>query len=288
MSTEVTGGKDPRMDGRSTLAVTILDRGVPSATGRGHLAHTEQEECAPASVLCRGAPDNEAHQFDGLLAVRTQLGARGVSEEGTEIIMASWKPGTERQYSPHIKRWSDFCSRGNINPLTFCLTFHRGVGYESINTVRGALSALGIVVEGCRGGNHPLINRFLSGVFNLHPSTSCYAATWDVKPVLQRIMTMDPLHSLSLKDLSFKLVMLMALMQAASVQTLHLLMLRNIAFGEDSISVLLRGNIKQCWPKFNVRTIEFRAYTQDNTLCVYMNSKECIERTENLGMQTGN
>ncbi|MPC54045.1 hypothetical protein E2C01_047952 [Portunus trituberculatus] len=62
-----------------------------------------------------------------------------------------------------------------------------------------------------------------------------YVATWDVKPVLQKIRAMDLLHSLSLKDLSLKLVMLMAVTQAARVQTLHLIMLRNIAFGEDSI-----------------------------------------------------
>ncbi|MPC68173.1 hypothetical protein E2C01_062370 [Portunus trituberculatus] len=117
-----------------------------------------------------------------MAAVRTQLGAHGVSEEDTEIIM---KPGTERQYSPHIKS---------------------GVGYESINTARWAPSALGIMVEGCRAGNHPLVKRFLHWVFNLLPSMSRYAATWDMKPVLQRVRTMDPLHSFSLKDLSLKLV----------------------------------------------------------------------------------
>ncbi|KAK3890227.1 hypothetical protein Pcinc_005762 [Petrolisthes cinctipes] len=34
----------------------------------------------------------------------------------------------------------------------------------------GALSSLGIVVGGCRAGNHPLVNRFMKGVFNLRPS----------------------------------------------------------------------------------------------------------------------
>lgn len=50
-------------------------------------------------------------------------------------------------------------------------TFHRGVGYESVNTARGALSSLGIVLDGCRAGNHPLVNRLLRGIFNLRPST---------------------------------------------------------------------------------------------------------------------
>ena len=152
----------------------------------------------------------------------------------------------------------------------------------------GALSALGIVVEGCRAGNHPLVNRFMRGVFNLRPSTPRYAATWDVKLVLQRIRTMDPLQSLSLKDLSLKLVMLMALTQAARIQTLHLLLLKNIAFGENSVTVMLGDNIKQCRPKFNVQTVEFRAYTQDNRLCVLMTMKEYIDRTEELRTESGN
>lgn len=118
MSTENKGGKSQRMDCCSSVAVPTLDGSAPSAVGGGPSAHTEKEEGAPASILNGRASNNEAHQFDGLSAVRMQFGDRGVSEQGAEIIMASWKPGTEKQYSPHIKRWSQFCGRGNINPLT--------------------------------------------------------------------------------------------------------------------------------------------------------------------------
>ncbi|MPC69771.1 hypothetical protein E2C01_064002 [Portunus trituberculatus] len=48
-------------------------------------------------------------------------------------------------------------------------TFHRGVAYDCVNTARRAFSSLGIVVDVCRAGNHPLVNRFLRGVFNLRP-----------------------------------------------------------------------------------------------------------------------
>lgn len=162
------------------------------------------------------------------------------------------------------------------------------MGYESINTARGALSAIGIMVEGCRAGNHPLVNRFLRGVFNLRPSTPRYATTWDVKLVLQTIRLTEPLHSLTLKDLSLKMMTLMAMTQAARIQTLHLLLLVNMAFGEESVSVLLGGNIKQCRPKFNVRTIVFKAYPQDYRLCVVKTMKEYIERTERLRTESGN
>lgn len=153
-------------------------------------------------------------------------------------------------------------------------TFHRGVGYECVNTARGTLSSLGIVVDGCRAGNHPLVNRFLRGVFNLRPPKPRYTETWDVQPVLEKLRTMVPLKCLSLKDLTLKLVMLMALTQAARVQTLHLLVLRNIDIGVDSISVELGGNIKQCRPKFNVQLVKFQAYVRDKRLCVYETLKQ--------------
>lgn len=85
---------------------------------------------------------------------------------------------------------------------------------------------------------------------------------------------MVPLKCLSLKDLTLKLVMLMALTQAARVQTLHLLVLRNIDIGVDSISVELGGNIKQCRPKFNVQLVKFQAYVRDKRLCVYETLKQ--------------
>lgn len=162
------------------------------------------------------------------------------------------------------------------------------MGYESVNTARGALSALGIVVEGCRAGNHPLVNRFMRGIFNLRPSQPRYVATWDVKPVLLKLRDMDPLHSLSLKEISLKLVMLMALTQAARLQTLHLLLLKDIKFSDASATVLLGGNIKQCRPKFNIRIVEFKAFDCDPRLCVFRTLKEYVKRTETIRQDLGN
>lgn len=231
-----------------------------------------------------------------MLAVREQVQARGVSAEGADIIMASWTAGTEKQYRPHFRRWSQFCSRWHINSINpnvsdiinfLSDTFHRNVRYESVNTARSALSSLGIVVDGCRAGNHPLVIRFMKGVFNLRPPLPRYAATWDVQPVLRRLQSMHPLHTLSLKDLSLKLVMLMALTQAARVQTLHLLTIKGVCIEQDFFMVPLSGNIKQCRPQFNVRVIKFLAYTKDASLCVCETLRQYLDRTRELRQGMG-
>ena len=160
-----------------------------------------------------------------------------MSLSGIDIIMASWRLATAKQYRPHVNRWLQFCNRWCISPINPTITdivsflsdtFHRGAGYESVNTARGVLSSLGIMEDGCRAGNHPLVNRLLQGVFNFRLSTPRYAEIWDVQLVLQKLQTIWLLGSLSLKELSLKLVMLMMLSQAARVQTLHLLLFGNI------------------------------------------------------------
>lgn len=188
-----------------------------------------------------------------------------------QVRTLSWHPG-DTQLRDNIEHMSpDGYSfvMGQINPLNPSFadiinflsdTSHRGIGYDSVNRARGALSSLGIVVDGCRAGNHPLVNRFLRGVFNSRPPKPRYSATWDIKLVLEKLRTMEPLCSLQLKELTMKLIMLMAFTQAARVQTLHLLMLENISIGKDSICVWLGDNIKQCRPKFNVQFMKFKAY----------------------------
>lgn len=78
-------------------------------------------------------------------------------------------------FNPNVEQIINFLSE----------TYHRGVRYECINTARAALSSLGIVVDGRRAGDHPLVIRLLKGVFNLCPTKPRYIRTWDVKPVIE-------------------------------------------------------------------------------------------------------
>lgn len=279
------------MDDCAPVVIATLDGHIARVAGRPPSPHHAEEQGAHTPGFGGGAPYHEPHTTDGVPTVRKCLREQGVSEAGTNIILASWKPGTGKQYHPHIKRWTQFCGRWNINPLNPSVsniinflsdTFNRNVGYETLNTARSALSSLGIVVNGCRAGAHPLVIRFMKGVFNLRPPAPRYTETWEVQPVLRELKSMFPLHTLTLKDLTFKLVMLMALTQAARIQTLHLLGTYGIHIEQDAISVPLTGNIKQCRPKFNVQTVKFHAYAKDISLCVCFTLQHYLARTEVL------
>ena len=101
------------------------------------------------------------------------------SKQTVNIIMSSWKLGTKKQYRTFTKRWFQYCSEEQVNSVRPTLDnilefltslFDKGLGYSSLNTIRGALSALGIKCDGHLVGSHPLVVRYMKGVYNLRPT----------------------------------------------------------------------------------------------------------------------
>ena len=60
-------------------------------------------------------------------------------------------------------------------------------------------------------GEHPLVSRFLKGIFELKPSLPCYTIVWEVGKVLDCFLFLPPLAQLTLKQLTLKLVTLIAI-----------------------------------------------------------------------------
>ena len=87
-----------------------------------------------------------------------------------------------------------------------------------------------------------------------------YTATGDVQPVLALLKSMYPLHSLSLREINLKLVMLVALTPAARVLTLRLLIFTGVSFAHSSITLRLRGTLQPARSGFNVCDVQFWAY----------------------------
>ena len=159
-------------------------------------------------------------------------------------MCASWRNSTKQQYHTYLKRWKAFTERKNINmhhaPVEMVLEFLRelfdglGLGYSAINTARSALASIVTLKDTMHTlGSHPLISRFMKGIFNLRPPRPRYRGIWDVKVVLDHLRKLSPANGLSLKQLTQKLVMLLALVSAQRVQTLHLFHLDNISFTND-------------------------------------------------------
>ena len=155
--------------------------------------------------------------------------------------------------------------------------------YSTLNAARSALSSC-VMLENsnCSVGNHPLICRFLKGVFNLRPPRPRYNDTWDVSVVLNYLRKISPARDLSLKQLTLKLCLLLALVTAQRAQTLHLLSLDNLRLNENSATFYVPDLLKQSRPGSHGLSLKFRAFSPDSRLCVVHYLRSYIRRTKLL------
>ena len=92
--------------------------------------------------------------------------------------------------------------------------FQEGKQYQSLNCYKSALSSTHLPVDGFPIGNHPLVCMLLKGVFNLRPPLPRYREMWAVSQLLLHIKSWGNTDSLPIKQLSRKLVVLLALLLA--------------------------------------------------------------------------
>ena len=138
------------------------------------------------------------------------------------LLALSWRPTTRKWYGVHICKWCAFGLREKLirlhpsvnDVLTFLRTFYiNQLPYLTINTFGSALPSYRIRYKflGCHHtvANYHFIVRYLKGVLNCCNLTPPYKETRDVKPVPDYVELLFPLGKLSLKELTFKLVILL-------------------------------------------------------------------------------
>ena len=160
--------------------------------------------------------------------------------------------------------------------------YHTGVGYSAINTARCALSTC-LLIDRCKNfGSRPLVSRFIKGIFESRPGLPKYFETWDVKQVFSYLQPLHPPESLTLKDLTHKLVMLLALLSGQRHQTLHSLSVSDIKLNPDKCVFVIKALLKTSRPGRHISSLEFVAYQPDPRLCVVTYMLEYVKRTSAL------
>ena len=127
----------------------------------------------------------------------------------------------------------------NINQvLTFMAKcyYKRNLGYSAMNTLRSALSTF-ICIDFKPVGSHPLVVRFLRGVYMLKPAIPRNVVTWDASIVLNYLKTLSPVISLNLQELTFKTVTLTALLSSQRCQSMNMIDIRNISISKSSVRI---------------------------------------------------
>lgn len=190
------------------------------------------------------------------------------------------------------QKWTKFCSERNIdshdisvnNVLNFLpLLYESGYGYSSINTAHSALSSLDCGST-CPVGNHPLICRFMGGVYISRPTQSRYTIVSDVKVVLDYFRQRKDNKELSLKEPPLKTTTLVALVSAQRVQPLHKLYLDCMTQENDRIRPKF-NLLKQSRPPVKSPIMELCAYPENPKICVVKTLSHYLERTQSFREQ---
>lgn len=211
--------------------------------------------------------------------------AEGISEEAISLILASWRSKTESNYDSAWKKWQAWCSSRNTNPFAADLPkvlgflakqFEEGKQYRSLNCYRSAISSAHLPIEGFPVGKHPLVCRFLKGVFNLRPPLPLYECTWDVTKVTSYLKELGDNEQLSLKLLTQKLAMLLALVLAHRSSGLVQLTLQGKKFIPEGVVLTVTGLAKQTKPgkEASLQPVTIPNFKEDRRLCPV----ECLKR----------
>lgn len=160
--------------------------------------------------------------------------------------------------------------------------FQSGLGYSAVNTARSALSSIIVLPNGSTFGEHPLVRRFVKGVFELKPSLPKYNEIWDVGLVLEHLRTLPELELISLKDHTRKLATFLCLLTGQRCQTIHKFDITYIQLFDDRYFVHIREKLKHTRPGNHQDPFEFKSFPQDKKLCVVECLKAYINRTEEL------
>ena len=246
---------------------------------RDHATHTAGPSTSTSKTATTSLP-----------SVRQTLLGSGLSPEAENILLQSWRTSTRKQYDSYLARWASFAeSRGDDpnSPTPALLVnylgelFQTGLGYSALNTARSAVSSLTL---GALGSN-VLVKRFLRGAFNMRPTLRKHAHSWDPAVVLSKLKQKGYNDCLTLKDLTLKLAMLLALVSGQRVQTLAALDLTDLSVHGEVLIFRLSKLLKQTRPGFHPKDIELRKYVGVR-LCVVRTLKDYVRRTRKLNQST--
>ena len=183
-----------------------------------------------------------------------------------------------------------FCDKKQIdqlNPsigeiLSFLTQLHdEGLGYSAINTAKSMLSAMFQVIHSRDIGNEVLVKRFMKGIFQLKPSLPKTGFTWDVQIVLKFLDTIDN-QTASLRMLSVKLAVLIALTTGQRCQTLSALNIRNIELNSDYVKIRVGELLKQSKPQQHLNEIYIETFRNNPKICVVNVLNIYLRKTKRL------
>ena len=204
------------------------------------------------------------------------LPTAGLSPDIAQIIRGSRRVSTQSAYNTLVRRWLDFCNRGQLNlhqpivsqVLGFLHTLYElGLSHSAAGTHRSAISAKVEIPGVLQLVERWLVSPFMKRIFHLRPLQPRYTKAWDVNKVLSYLKSLGTNKSLMLKQLRLKTTALLIILGGRRIYTLHMLNVIHMDQSPDKVIFHIIG-LKKCSKSTRPnQPIIYRAYAEDELLC---------------------
>ena len=290
--------KDQSRPGNCSLNCTELDRatmvpGAPSdACGSTSTASPAPILAVPPISTCSSTPPVAITPPSRLAPIRDRYKATGFSKEVVDILLASWATATQKRYAGPWKAWVRWCSQRSVCPISApvadvlaflaSLVTQKDLEYRTIALYKSAISQAHNPIGSTQLGSLPVVSRFMKGVFKNKPPKPKYCSTWKVGTALSFLGTLEPLQKLTLRQLSYKTILLLALTSAARAHELSALDLACSLRKEGSWEFSLPTHVKTSRPGHPARKMFLPSFPDNPNICVVRTLAAYVERTRDL------
>ena len=274
--------------GGANMAVTTL---VSQSTGTSERNSSENRSSGGGNSANGGSKSRGNSASSRVAYLRQHYTSQRLSGEATTLLLSSWRKKSSQSYDSLCKKWISWCSERQADPVSgpiedvvnFLAFLHsENYQYRSLNSYRSAIASMHAPVDGVSIGQHPLVTRLLKGAFQTRPPLPRYTGTWDVNQVLNLLQN-DPLDKgTSLKRLSQRTVMLLALTRPSRSVDLAKLDLRGYRNTPEGAVFTPFALAKQSRPGKEIREFFFPSFPENIKLCPVHSLTMYIEKTRAL------
>ena len=229
-----------------------------------------------------------------LAPIRDRYKVTGLSKEVVDILLALWATASQKRYAGPWKAWVGWCSQRSVCPISApvadvlaflaSLVTQKDLEYRTIAFYKSAISQAHNPIGSTQLGSLPVVSRFMKGVFKNKPPKPKYCSTWKVGTALSFLGTLEPLQKLTLRQLSYKTILLLALTSAATAHKLSALDLACSLRKKGSWEYSLPTHVKTSRPDHAAHKMFLPSFPDNPNICVHVvrTLAAYVERTRDL------
>lgn len=200
-----------------------------------------------------------------------------MSKTSKTIIQASLRYSTKNKYSQYWNQFFSYCNNNKISlnnikiqhVINFLsINFDNGNSYSHIKSLKSAIGHLVNFPPYTKLGDHPIMKKFMTGLFNLRPPKPKLGFVWDVKIVFDHFKILTENQFLPDNILTYKLVILLLLLGGQRVNTIFWFQVDEMIVTDISVTFAPSHVLKHSNKNRKLNIFEYRSYPHDKKLCI--------------------